>query len=1093
MNIDNLVFFDKNGESYNFSQNSDGVWEGSDYFLPISTALYDVSNIFILEKTQNGYRFPALAPSSTLNFKWKKSEHSNNLFLFTLIKEDQHTTSSTFINKQSSILVNYSDIDPTGLVNLDLSYPLQINVGFSPTDEVKYDRTLEIYYEVNNTSTKIASIYFYGEGEDEDERFRVWLTNFGIKFNREDALLLKTYDLKESLPDWKQINQARKEILVNRDQIYPYVGTYKGLTNLINILGYKDIIKVKEYWQDQDSASSYYGKYAMIDITELMSIGEVNDINLVDLNGQIKKGGKFKKTEFLALVYEFSVITDSYDDDGLPEVVATTEFESNEIFYKLNRLSEKLKNEILPVNVIIRDIIGEFIYFSKFNLRYWSDNTHVNSLQINDAYTVKLNQPNTKSQLLLIRDIKTLYHKTNGSAFPIITFNETSVNPYEYSQIYPVDSIPGLLTAITDYYSNLKSYEFQYHGQSNIMISGDDISGKVGCPVNLEAYIPEFMLGELDGSKFGDFTNTQFTIGNIRYRDGYEVEWNITGPQGYSFNRRGKLSDLVKLPHFLPRVGEYVIQSIVYGLLGEQNVAYVHITVLEEEPVIEAFTKLQDKSSYRFKDLTNITINDIKDSPIYLPFVNVVQSGQTNSTLATHYLDWFTYSNNFGVGNPQTEVDIYTEGIGFEPITTSSNQNRIYWGTGSSFSGQPTLGDYRDAKIEDLKLNRLSDLSYSPDKLNGFILRYDLWPNPIVSINFADWNPLNSYQILAYSDIDDLADQLNSSTNKQVMEYRYVVVNGTIHAHAKLQNRQLHRILLITDSLGFEERVYTFCYPSETYTQSLISELNSQLQQIGREIDEDLLFLNAPFADCIRRTHETCISNTPQTITNSGSLIFELNRYQDFDYIAKVKVYSAANPTVNYMYGYCTQSALNYVTITISDSNGSGNYADWRFEYIKEAPHVQSTYAAASDITYWINKKFIEFINPTSIDVEVNGYLPSAHDESSFNLVNLKIGLDGLIVPLHQPVIAAITNIDSKKECIWTLTLDNSQIVKIRSNSYFIWRFSIPGDYLLSVEVTDVNNNKYTLTRSFNVVDSLAITNYLNYVENILNLRKALM
>ena len=36
MDINNLVFFDKNGESYNFSQNADtGAWEGSDYFLPI--------------------------------------------------------------------------------------------------------------------------------------------------------------------------------------------------------------------------------------------------------------------------------------------------------------------------------------------------------------------------------------------------------------------------------------------------------------------------------------------------------------------------------------------------------------------------------------------------------------------------------------------------------------------------------------------------------------------------------------------------------------------------------------------------------------------------------------------------------------------------------------------------------------------------------------------------------------------------------------------------------------------------------------------------------------------------------------------------
>ena len=60
MNIDNLVFFDKNGESYNFGRASSGNWEGADYFLPISLELYDCSNIFILENTNGVYTFPKM-------------------------------------------------------------------------------------------------------------------------------------------------------------------------------------------------------------------------------------------------------------------------------------------------------------------------------------------------------------------------------------------------------------------------------------------------------------------------------------------------------------------------------------------------------------------------------------------------------------------------------------------------------------------------------------------------------------------------------------------------------------------------------------------------------------------------------------------------------------------------------------------------------------------------------------------------------------------------------------------------------------------------------------------------------------------------
>ena len=49
-----------------------------------------------------------------------------------------------------------------------------------------------------------------------------------------------------------------------------------------------------------------------------------------------------KKTEFLAIVYQFTRATDSFDDDGIPIIEETTEFTVNEIFYKLNLLNDKL-------------------------------------------------------------------------------------------------------------------------------------------------------------------------------------------------------------------------------------------------------------------------------------------------------------------------------------------------------------------------------------------------------------------------------------------------------------------------------------------------------------------------------------------------------------------------------------------------------------------------------------------------------------------------------------------------------------------------------------------------------------------------------
>ena len=1104
MDINNLVFFDKNGESYNFSQNADtGDWEGSDYFLPISTALYDVSNLFILEKVGDNYRFPVLEPGSKLTVTWQTAESADNFFLFTIAKEDAHTDSTTYLSRQTRLDIDYEDLSPGGLVNLDLTYPLQLNVGFSPSEEVSYNRILNINYEIGSSKTLIASIYFYGEGEDEDERFRIWLANFGIKFNREDALLLKDYDLKEGLPDWKQINQARKQILVNRDQIYPYVGTYKGLINIINILGYRDVLRVKEYWQDQDTKSGYYGKYAMVDVTDLLTVGAIDELDLVDLNGQLKKGGKFKKTEFLALVYEFSIASDVYDDDGIPEVEFTTDFTVDEIFYKLNRLSTKLKTEILPINVVIKDVIGEFIYFSKFNIRSWSDSAIITELQLNDNYNTIINHPSPKSQLLLIRDIKPLYPKTNGtSQFPEITFNQTTILPYRNGQQYTISEMPNFITAIADYYDDINKYDFELHGQTNPTVTGDDIDGKVGCPITLEAYIPDFMLSDLDGSKFGDFTDGHFTIGNIRYRNGYEIEWNITGPQGYVFNWRSALADLVKLPHILPHIGDYLIKSTVYDLQGGQNVSYLHTTVLNEEPIIEVFMKVQDKPKYQIKDLRNITLADLGDSPLYLPFANVVQGNTFNSGLSQHYLDWNTYSNNFGVGNPQTESEIFTTGTGFELITNSTNSAKLQWGTGSSQEGQPTLRDYRNATLQDLILNRLSDFSYTADRLNGFIIKLtEYLSHTLTHINFYSDDTLGAYELSSYIDVDDLADQLNTETSDlNIQEYRYVAVNGNIHAHAKRQDRTLHRVLALTyqGSPLFTEHVYTFSYPRLVYSPTLVSTLNSQLSQIAKEIDEDLLFLSVPFEDYLRKTGETTYSNTSHTIPSSfpGAKTFILTRPQEFIVGQTIKASSISSPT-DWVKGIVTQpSDSSSILITITSSSLTGNtIADWKFEYVESIANLTPTEAVAGTPNYWINNQFgnyIEFSSTTDPAATVTGFLPSNLDQNTFSLSNLKTGPDGLVIPLHQPIFAAVANIESKKECIWTLRLFGKEVVTIKNTSTFIWRFSEPGEYSLNVKVTDVNNNEYTLVTKFNAIHANRIKDYTKYIEDTLNRRNLL-
>lgn len=1113
MNINNLLFFDRNGQSYNLTQDTNGVWSGADYFLPISTSLYDVSNIFIVEKVGSSYLFPNLESGSKIVATWQTAESASNFFLFTVTASDPHTESDLFMDRLDSLEINYTDFQPLGGPDLNLVYPLQINVGFAPVDEVSYSRTLNLYHiDSIGTSTQIASISFYGEGEGEDERFRIWLANFGIKFNREDALILKDYDLKEGLPDWQQINQARKQLLVNRDQVYPYVGTYKGMMNLIDLMGYRDILRVKEYWRDKDSKSTYFNKFAMVDVTDLMTLGSIDQVDLVDLNGQIKKGGKFRKTEFLALVYEFSVATNTYDEHGLPNVELTTTFEPNEIFYKLNKLATKLKNEILPVNVKIKDIIGEFIYFERLNIRTWSDQTLIDSLEINDTYTLKLRMPLATSQYLRIRDIRSLYPKNNFiefgtsgtagtsgtsgfsglSAFPVITFNESTTDPYSNSQMYTISAIPDLISAIDAYYAQIANYEFYSHGEPNSLEAEDDTEDRVGCPICLEAFLPDLMLSDFGGATFSEFTANHYTIGNVRYKSGYEIEWNIQGPQGYTFVWRGNVPDLIVLPHILPHVGQYQISTTVYNLQGTASVSKLWITVVADQPSIEVFTKIQDKFSYRFMDLDNVMIRDMNYSTLYMPSANVLQSGESESTLPQHYIDWNTYRNFFGIGGPMGLAEIWTEGVGYEPIEASSNDITVLWGTGSG-NGQPTLGDYSIARISELKFNRLCDLSYSADVLNGFYLDTTSSASHYVALNFTDGDPSNDIAISTYVDTQDLCDQLNASDNANLLEYNYTVIGGNIHAQAFRQDRSLNRIVTTVDQAGNRRRMYTFCEPFGVYSNGLFDSIDSQLSQVAMKLDRDLLFLDAPFSDVLQKTGETVYSHDSISVPFSLTTVtFNLTRSQLFNLIpgSKIRVISISSPSV-YMEGKLfTQSNPNIIALVLTGISGSGTTKnDWKFTYLADIPNYPASFANASDPMYWINRAYISF-GSNVYGTIVTGFLPSNYDHNTFTLSNLKIGTGALAVPVFQPIFAVVPNIPSKKQCIWTLTVGTTEIVKIRSLSYFVWKFDEPGEYYLTVDVTDSRNNVYSLQTAFNVNHVKSIDDYKKYVELELNRRK---
>lgn len=104
MIISSLNFFDKYGKNLNldFDTNNE-VWQGTIYFPEVSTYLYDNENIFILEKIDNDYKFPALNPGESLIFEWKDNDIEDELFLYEVEKD--YDLNNYFINKDRKSVV----------------------------------------------------------------------------------------------------------------------------------------------------------------------------------------------------------------------------------------------------------------------------------------------------------------------------------------------------------------------------------------------------------------------------------------------------------------------------------------------------------------------------------------------------------------------------------------------------------------------------------------------------------------------------------------------------------------------------------------------------------------------------------------------------------------------------------------------------------------------------------------------------------------------------------------------------------------------------------------------------------------------------
>ena len=239
---------------------------------------------------------------------------------------------------------------------------------------------------------EIGSFNVYGQTEIEDIRFKTELNNIGKNIEPYDIFIFKEYDIYEGGIDWGFLNKKRKELLLTKNQIFPYIGSYKSIINSINFFGYNDL-KLSEYYRNIDSKSSDFYKLFKVEIPDIFD----NTIEGWTENDFIKNtlpNNNFEETNMFNLSYP---VTDREGNNIL-------NYEIDEITIKLQGLKYWLKKNIIPLSHKILDITGQSYLNSETNVTHTMIDAQIINLnesmspisfKLNESYLMPVNSGST--------------------------------------------------------------------------------------------------------------------------------------------------------------------------------------------------------------------------------------------------------------------------------------------------------------------------------------------------------------------------------------------------------------------------------------------------------------------------------------------------------------------------------------------------------------------------------------------------------------------------------------------------------------------------------------------------------------------------
>jgi len=239
---------------------------------------------------------------------------------------------------------------------------------------------------------EIGRFMTYGQTEIEDIRFKTELGNVGKLISSNEVFIFKEYDILEGGIDWTYLNKKRKEMLMMKHLIYPYIGAYKSIINAINFFGYNDL-QLNEYYRNINPESEKFLKLFKQEIPDIFD-NTVEGWTESDFITNNFPNDDYEETRMFNLTYDIT------DKDGNN----VSNYSVDEVIIKLQGLKYWLKRNIIPLTHKILDITGRAYFQNSTQIIHTSyDIQMVNikqnmtpiSFKLNEAYLMPINSGST--------------------------------------------------------------------------------------------------------------------------------------------------------------------------------------------------------------------------------------------------------------------------------------------------------------------------------------------------------------------------------------------------------------------------------------------------------------------------------------------------------------------------------------------------------------------------------------------------------------------------------------------------------------------------------------------------------------------------